>query len=328
MPSSSPPARAPAAERGGAPLGLPAVRALALTVSDIDRSIAMFRALDFHVREEGYAQGAAFEAWTGIAGAEMRTVSLQLGAERVELRQFTGPPGRAIPAGARSNDQIFQHMAIVVQDMDRAFERLRSAPGVELVSEEPQTIPLTNPAAGGIRAVYFKDADHHNFELIWFPDGKGRARWHAQRNALFLGIDHSAIAVSETDRSSFFYRSLGFVVAGHSLNEGLEQARLSGVPDARVEITGLVAQAGPGVEFLDYLAPSSGRPAPMTSAPNDLWHWEIYVEVSDLASALAAVAAQGGGSRGVIDVSGFEAGYHLSSLVRDPDGHYLQLLQR
>ncbi|HEY3253571.1 MAG TPA: VOC family protein [Polyangiaceae bacterium] len=307
---------------------MPAVRTLALTVSHLDRSLALFQALDFRVQSERYARGSAFSAWSGMAGAEMRAVRLALGAEEVELREFVAPPGRGIPPDTQSNDQIFQHMAIVVRDMDQAFVRLRSAPGVELVSAAPETIPFSNPAAGGIRALYFKDPDHHNLELIWFPEGKGRQRWHAQQTGLFLGIDHSAIAVSDSARSAPFYESLGFVAAGHSLNEGAEQARLSGVPDARVQITGFSAESGPGVEFLDYLAPGVGRSAPSNTSVNDLWHWEIYVEVADLASAMDAVTTHGGASRSALDVSALEPGYRLSSLVRDPDGHCLQLLQR
>lgn len=314
--------------RAEAPLGFPTVRALALTVSDLDRSVAMFEALGFRLLDERYARGSAFGVWAGIAGAEMRAVRLALGAEQVELRQFVTPPGRTIPSDIRSNDQIFQHMAIVVSDMDLAFERLRGIAGVELVSEAPQTLPWSNPDAAGIRALYFRDRDHHNLELIWFPEGKGARRWHAERTGLFLGIDHSAIAVTDSARSARFYESLGFVVSGRSLNRGVEQARLSGVPGARVQITGYTAESGPGVEFLSYLEPGPGRPAPPDPTVTDLWHWEIHIEVADLRAALESVAAHGGTADTVTDISTLEPGYHLASLVRDPDGHYLQLLQR
>jgi len=308
--------------------GSPVVRSLTLTVSDLERSLALFRALDFELREQRYLRGAAFAAWTGLPGAEARSALLQLGAEQVELRQFLAPLGRAIGSDSRSNDQSFQHLAIVVRDMDKAFARVRALPGVQLTSGAPQTLPLSNPAAGGIRALYFKDADGHNLELIWFPEGKGARRWHLVNAALFLGIDHSAIAVSDSAQSQAWYENLGFVLGGRSLNQGVEQEQLSGVTGARVQITGLLPEAGPGVEFLSYLAPGPGRPTPPDTAMNDLWYWEIDVEVADLAEALQSVAHRGGRVGEVRPVFAFEPGYRWASLARDLDGHSLQLLQR
>jgi catechol 2,3-dioxygenase-like lactoylglutathione lyase family enzyme len=309
-------------------LGLPVVSRLTLTVGDLERSIAMFQALDFQVREQRYLRGAAFAELTGLAGAEARAALLQLGAEHIELRQFVTPLGRHIEDDSRSNDGTFQHLAIVVRDMDEAFARLRALPGIQLVSSAPQTLPASNPAAGGIRALYFKDADGHNLELIWFPADKGSARWHAQTTGTFLGIDHSAIAVADSARSQSFYEGLGFTVSGRSLNYGVEQERLSGVPGARVQITGLSPQSGPGVEFLSYQDPGPGKPAPDDSAANDLWHWEIDVEVADLGDTLQAVAERTARSSGATPVVALEPGYRWASLVQDHDGHTLRLLQR
>ena len=140
--------------------------------------------------------------------------------------------------------------------------------------------------------------------------------------------DGENVGLADSARSQPFYESLGFVVAGRSLNCGVEQAALSGVDGARVQITGLAPQAGPGVEFLSYLEPGAGRPAPADAAVNDLWHWEINVEVADLSAARDAVSERGGQVRPVTDVSTFDVGYRWASLVEDRDGHFLQLLQR
>ena len=51
---------------------------------------------------------------------------MQLGNEYLDLTQYLAPPGRPIPADSRSNDLWFQHVAIVVRDMDQAFEKLRA----------------------------------------------------------------------------------------------------------------------------------------------------------------------------------------------------------
>jgi catechol 2,3-dioxygenase-like lactoylglutathione lyase family enzyme len=319
----------PAAPAAPAPaIGLPAVRGLFITVSDLDASLALFRGLDFELVDERYLAGSVLEAFVGIPRAELRLAHLRLGAETVLLGEFVAPKGRRIPQEVRANDAIFQHMAIVVRDMDLAFERVRMLPGVRLVSPVPQTIPRDNPAAGGIRALYFEDADGHDLELIWFPPEKGSPRWHSRRTGVFLGIDHSAIAVADTSRSEPLYRAIGFHVRGHSLNAGREQAALSGVPGARVMITGLLAEGGPGVEFLRYLEPGPGALAPADASANDVWHWEVLLEVPDVDAASRAIEAEGGATSAPVDIRSLDLGYRRALLARDRDGHGMRLLER
>jgi hypothetical protein len=51
-------------------------------------------------------------------------VLLLLWAERVKLAEFLSPKGRPIPTDSRNTDLRFQHVAIAVRDMDRAYQRL------------------------------------------------------------------------------------------------------------------------------------------------------------------------------------------------------------
>jgi catechol 2,3-dioxygenase-like lactoylglutathione lyase family enzyme len=240
---------------------------------------------------------------------------VRLGTETVELVAGTG---RAASADSRGNDLWFQHLAIVVSDLDAATARF-GAHGVELISEAPQTLPDWNPTAGGIRAVYFRGPDGHPLELIWYPPGKGDDRWQS-RDRLFLGIDHTAIVVSSTEASLRFYRDgLGLDVVGAGENWGPEQERLSGVPGARVRITSLRGSSGPGVEFLDYLAPATGRPRPGGTAA-DLWYAETRCTTDDLDGVLRRMAAAIPGidlsARGDDDV-----------VIADPDGHAVRIRQ-
>ena len=81
---------------------------------------------------------------------------------------------------------------------------------------------------------------------------------------LFLGIDHTAIVVWDTDASLKFYRDLlGMHVAGESENYGTEQEHLNNVFGAHLRITALRGASGPGIELLEYLAPRDGRPFPI-----------------------------------------------------------------
>ena len=228
------------------------------------------------------------------------------------LALVAAPGGRPFPEPTRSNDLWFQHVAIVVSDIDAAYAQLRDVPGVRAVSPAPQTIPASNPVAAGVRALYFRDPEGHALELLSFPPGKGDPRWHdPSRKGVFLGIDHTAIVSRDTARSLGFYRDvLGLTVTSESLNEGAEQEALSGVPGARVRITSLHGEGGIGIELLDYVAPQDGRPFPETT-PADLVHWETTVEVGDL----AGIARQLG-----LTPAGGEV------QARDPDGHTVRIV--
>lgn len=300
------------------------VESVTITVSDMERAIAFYtEALAFQIASDTEVHGEAYERLFGVFGARIRVVRLRLGRECIELMQFMTPRGRPIPADSRSNDRWFQHIAIVVSDMDAAYRQLR-AHDVAHVSPAPQRLPDWNPNAGGISAFYFRDPDGNNLELIAFPPGKGEPRWQAAGEGLFLGIDHTAIAVRATAESlGFFHDTLGLAVAGRSENYGPEQERLNSVFAARLLITGLRAAAGPGVELLEYLAPTTGRAARGDTRVNDLWHWHVSVATADIAAAEAALRGVGAAfvspSVVAMPADGLDLGRAL--MVRSPAGH-------
>ncbi len=244
------------------------IRGFTLTVSDLDRSVAFYQqALGFTKVSETVVSDRDLDTLTGVFGTRIRSARLQLGQEFVELEQYVAPKGEPIPVDSRSNDLWFQHFAVVVSDMDKAHAHVAGF-GVPSISSAPQTIPASNQAAAGIKAYKFRDPDGHPLELLYFPPDKGRVRWQ-DKSRLFLGIDHSAIAVSSTERSTGFWRDLvGLKVAGGSLNTGMTQEQLDNAFGAVVRITGLRPQVddSPGLEFLQYLTPSGGRPTPARSA--------------------------------------------------------------
>src|SRR5689334_14384383 len=194
-----------------------------MTVSDMDRSIAFFSdVLTFEKMSDVEVAGTEHERLLGLFGVRARVVRLRLGQEQIELTEYLAPRGRPVPVDSRSNDRWFQHVAIIVSDMDAAYARLRRF-HVEHASPEPQRLPDWNPNAGGIKAFYFKDPDGHPLEILQFPAGKGDPRWQAT-GRLFLGIDHTAIVVRDTAASLAFYRDmLGLRIAGESTNYGPEQ---------------------------------------------------------------------------------------------------------
>jgi catechol 2,3-dioxygenase-like lactoylglutathione lyase family enzyme len=254
---------------------------------------------------------------------------MRLGDEYVELMQFARTQGRPVPADSRSNDRWFQHVAIVVSDMRRAYERLRDA-HVEQISFGPQRLPDWNVNAAGIEAFYFRDPDRHALELIHFPPDKGQSKWHAPANKLFLGIDHSAIAIGDTNTSLRFYRDLlGLPIVGRSDNSGIEQEQLSGVPGAVVHITSLRASSGPGIELLEYRFPQNGRPISPDERATDLIHREITLMTANAKAASEELRTDHARfiSPDLITFKEPELGFREGFVVRDPDGHALRIVE-
>jgi catechol 2,3-dioxygenase-like lactoylglutathione lyase family enzyme len=306
------------------------VESIGMTVSDMDRAVEFYSALTFQKVSDVEVFGDDFEHLEGVFGARMRIVRMQLGKEYLDLTQYLAPPGRPIPADSRSNDLWFQHAAIVVRDMDQAFEKLRALK-VQFVSTGPQTLPTTIKTAAGIKAFYFRDPDQHNLEIIYFPPGKGDPQWQEKTDKLFLGIDHTAIGISNTDSSLKFYRDLlGLRKTGESENFGTEQEHLNQVFGAHLRITGMRASSGPGIEFLEYLTPRDGRSRPVDAHANDIIHWQTMMVTDDL-DLLAKKLRDAHVpfvSPGVIILPKDKARFSSGALVSDPDGHSVLLVQR
>jgi catechol 2,3-dioxygenase-like lactoylglutathione lyase family enzyme len=306
-----------------------AVDSIGMTVADLDRSVDFYtRVLSFEKISELETAGADYEHLEGVFGARMRTARLRLGDEFVELTQYLAPEGKPFPA-THANDRWFQHVAIITSNMDQAYKRLRENK-VPHASTGPQLLPAWNPNAGGIQAFYFRDPDGHFLEVLAFPPDKGLAKWH-QTDRLFLGIDHTAIVISNTEASLHLYRDvLGLRVVGESENYGTEQEHLNNVFGARLRITSVRAESGPGVEFLEYLAPGDGRPYPADEKANDLVHWQTRFLGTDAAQAEQALRKFRSTfiSTGIVEMTGSDSLFRRSFVARDPDGHAFQVAQQ
>jgi catechol 2,3-dioxygenase-like lactoylglutathione lyase family enzyme len=306
------------------------VAAIGFTVSDMERSVVFYRdVLTFKPISDVEVDGPEYDRLWGLFGVRARIVRMQLGEQQIELTQFLAPPDvRPIPVPSYSHDLWFQHFAIVVRDMDAAWARLRQH-HVRQISPRPQTIPMSNHTAAGIKAIKFRDPDGHNLELLWFPEDKGNPIWKKFGSNLFMGIDHTAMTVRSTESSIKFYRDLlGLTVAGGTLNMGTEQEHLDSLPGVRARVTGMKPQIGPpGVEFLEYELPTAGRPMPADSHPTDLWHWQTTLVVPDVEAVAATLKGTVSFvSSGVVTLPDKTLGFTKGFLVRDPDGHAIQFV--
>jgi catechol 2,3-dioxygenase-like lactoylglutathione lyase family enzyme len=314
-----------------APAIVTRVDAVGMTVSDMDRSVDFFsKILSFEKVSDVELAGEDYEHLEGLFGLRMRVVRMKLGEEFISLTEYLAPKGRPIPVDSRSNDRWFQHIAVITSDMDKAYAWLRQNK-VQHASSGPQRLPDWNKNASGIKAFYFHDPDGHNLEILQFPVGKGDAKWHRPNDKLFLGIDHTAIVVSDTEASLKFYRDvLGMRVAGESENYGTEQEHLNNVFGARLRITSMRAMdGGPGIEFLEYLAPRNGRAFPADERASDVVHWQTTLTVNNAEAAALSLRANRSMfvSPGLVQLGSDDLGFTKALLVRDPDGHVMQLIE-
>src|SRR5262245_5504663 len=300
-----------------------------MTVDRMDRAVDFYtKVLTFEKVSDVEVAGREYELLEGVFGARARIVRLRLGDETVELTEYLAPKGRPVPSDIRPNDLAFQHVAIIVSDMDAAYRRLRQF-AVEHASTGPQRLPDWNRNAGGISAFYFRDPDRHFLEILQFPADKGLSKWH-RTNRLFLGIDHTAIVVADTDHSLKLYRdAFQMKVVGESENYDTEQEHLNNVFGARLRITAIRADEGPGIELLEYLAPGDGRPSPDIRA-NDVGHWQTTLvadapaRINDLLrSRLFSLV-----SPDIVTLPAETLTIRAGLLLRDPDGHGLRIASR
>jgi len=195
------------------------------------------------------AATAAFYAAAFGASLASDGSSVALGAQTIQLAPASDHGGEPAP----SNGTDFQHCALIVADMEAAYAHLSGMTGWTPISRAgPERLPATS---GGVSAFKFRDPDGHPLELLAFPSGAVPPVWR-DRTGLFLGIDHTAITVADTERAVAFYAGLGFRVVSRGLNRGPEQAHLDAVDDPVVEVTGLTPPGGapPHLELLRYHA--------------------------------------------------------------------------
>lgn len=306
-------------------IGFQGVRSLAIVVSDVDRARDFYtRALGFSVVGDITIEAANCRLLAAAPPSSLRSIAVQLGDEIVELVQYLDFEVGLLPSDSCCHDLWFQHIAIVVSDIDRAYDRLKSF-AIEPISDGPQTIPADNPMAGGVRAFKFRDSDRHSLELIEFPTNRHRRR----DGDLFLGIDHSAIAVADTQKSLQFYRGLfGKELEDSHLNRGEVQAALDNLQRATVRVSALQFPASAfGIELLDYVEPKTGRAVPNQWYERPVARMCLILGVDDLEASLARLQQAGTEivSPEIVEFPRI-CRYERGCLVSDPDGHNLLLV--
>ena len=210
-------------------------------------------------------------------------------------------------------------MAIVVNDMRQAYLRVMANRSFRPISRNgPVRLP---DASGGVTAFKFRDRDGHPLELLAFPPGQVPGSWRAGNGAgSFLGVDHTAIAISDPARNTRFFGSVfGFSTGTRTENHGPEQADLDDVDGVHVSVTRLApGQPAPRMELLHYHV-GTRRPIPADTASSDIVATHSVVRVASL-DATAAAVAHCGMPLGTGDLMTLQGGIR-AALVPGPDGH-------
>lgn len=296
-----------------------------LTVADLAGTAAFYR--DWLGLETGPERTLRDPAWIILLGLDpgttARAVDVAIGKQTLQLVAFD-PPGRPYPSERASNDQWFQHFALVSGDISKTWERLEGGFPGEITKDAPVLLP---PNTGGVTAFKFRDPEGHPLELISFPSDAGAAVWQETHGEGILGCDHTAISVMDLDRSiAFFTGLLGFRIAGRSLNHGPEQDRLDGLTGCEVDVVALQpgAIATPHVELLHYQKPP-GRASDSVIRANDVASARQSHEVDDIEALVGRLEAEGVAfaSPGVVTLEDSRK----AAAIRDPDGHMILLVE-
>ncbi|WP_299795943.1 VOC family protein [Ramlibacter sp.] len=236
---------------------LTAILAFRLVTREPERLVAFYTGLGFAAGEVK-AIPAAEMALFGLQGGGWRR-TLSLGDQRIELDHFE-QSGRPYPPGVTGADTRFQHLALVTDDAAAAWSRAGALGALPISVAGPVTLPASS---GGVTALKFRDPEGHPLELLQFPRG---SRWLGSG---LLGIDHSAISVSDVEVGRRFYGALGLSTNGQTLNQGPTQSALDALAGAEVDIVPLMPPiVTPHLELLGYRSPPPLRAALL--APNDV----------------------------------------------------------
>ena len=293
------------------------VGGLAITVRDVDRSVDFYsRALLFEKVSDVQTSGADVARLFGVSGPRVRVVTMRLGAERLELVEDRGRVSRQPPAEAARDGSAVARIALAVNDIEQASLWLQR----QHVQGTPEASADARQNTTGVRALSFEDPDGHALEIVEYPAGQGDARWQRPTDRVFLGIDHAALVVGDTDESLRFYRdTLGLRVTARRESDAPEPS--SAGTTGRSRITTLRGGGGPAIELFESPAPRDARPASHRGSRQTL----VVTTDAKLPGAGAGWSSAENERGKIVSIADATLGFRRGVTALDPDGHRVQL---
>ena len=144
-----------------------AVIHVGITVKDLDTVVGFFRdTLGLNkIWQEYTYRGKTIEKLTGLSGAHVRVVKIDLENTIVELVQYLSPLGREYQLNP--NDIGCTHVCFEVDNIDEMYENLCQK-GVKSMSG-PVTISNAESPMYGWKSIYFQGPEHITIELQQRP---------------------------------------------------------------------------------------------------------------------------------------------------------------
>lgn len=148
-----------------------AIDHVGLTVADLDRALEFWCGrLGLRLLNRVTESGPDIASLIGADSVELEIADLDGGDGRIiELIRYIRPAGR--PIQARSSDPGSAHLAVRVDDVDAALERVRGSQGRQ-ISRRPVLLHDPGGAWDGVTCCYIADPDGNIIELVHRPGGE------------------------------------------------------------------------------------------------------------------------------------------------------------
>ena len=151
-----------------------------LVVSDLERSVDFYtNVLGFRETQRAELEGEWIETIIGLetVKASVAYVVSPAGQPRLELLQYHSPIGDGFQANSIPNTLGLRHLALSVDNIDSAVQRLREA-GTELLSR-PVVVPtdVIQHSTGQKILCYFHDPDGVLLELTEYRHNSLDSLW-------------------------------------------------------------------------------------------------------------------------------------------------------
>ncbi|GAA3159531.1 MULTISPECIES: VOC family protein [Streptomyces] len=150
------------------PMGLTHAAHVGISVSDLDASIAFYRALTGRepVVADETMHSVPFGRSQGLSTAKLRYATINLdNSLGIDLIQFQEPVGER--TGGAANRPGSMHLCFRVDDFDAVYRRMKEA-GYDFLGDDYTFLEgeVTPDAALGTQVAYFNDPDGTNLEII------------------------------------------------------------------------------------------------------------------------------------------------------------------
>ncbi len=145
-----------------------AVDHINLVVSDLERSVRFYtELLGFKEVRRAHLEGKWIESIIGLKGVRANVVYIlaPAGEPRLELLCYESPQGESILENSLANTPGLRHIALQVEDIQKAVKRLKEA-GVKIIGETVEVpASVVTHDAGHKTLCYFLDPDGILLEL-------------------------------------------------------------------------------------------------------------------------------------------------------------------